>query len=98
KGEQFYAPGASDNIDFVLGDHGTTGHLPTSYGGVAPDFHDTVIEGVVNAGGVKSMDQAGGDVTGIAHVTNARLPSNNTRSTSVSVRFIFCSRQYLSTV
>ncbi|KAG6826566.1 hypothetical protein H0H87_006932 [Tephrocybe sp. NHM501043] len=78
KGEQFFAPGSSDNIDYVLSDHGTAGLLPTSYGGVAPDFHDTVIEGVVNAGGVKSMDQAGGVVTGIAHVTNARLPSNNT--------------------
>ncbi|KAG6815044.1 hypothetical protein H0H87_005556 [Tephrocybe sp. NHM501043] len=84
KGEQFYAPGVNDNIDYVLGDHGTTGHLPTSYGGVAPDFHNAVIEGVVNAGGSKSMDQAGGVVTGIAHVTNARLPSNNTRSTSAT--------------
>ncbi|KAG6916897.1 hypothetical protein DXG01_004730 [Tephrocybe rancida] len=84
KGEQFYAPGASDNIDYVLSDHGTTGLLPTSYGGVAPEFHNTIIEGVVNAGGVKSMDQAGGVVTGIAHVTNARLPANNTRSTSAT--------------
>ncbi|KAG6915821.1 hypothetical protein DXG01_009654, partial [Tephrocybe rancida] len=36
KGEQFFAPGTSDNIEYVLSDHGTTGHLPTSYGGVAP--------------------------------------------------------------
>ncbi|KAG6909901.1 hypothetical protein DXG01_014715 [Tephrocybe rancida] len=84
KGEQFFAPGSSDNIDYVLGDHGTTGLLPTSYGGVAPEFHNTIIKGVVNAGGVKSSDQAGGVVTGIAHVTNARLPSNNTRSTSAT--------------
>ncbi|KAG6848268.1 hypothetical protein H0H93_001740 [Arthromyces matolae] len=37
KGEQFFAPSSSDNIDYVLGDHGTTGLLPTSYGGVAPE-------------------------------------------------------------
>ncbi|KAG6816737.1 hypothetical protein H0H87_003437, partial [Tephrocybe sp. NHM501043] len=84
KGEQFFSPSTNDNIDYVLGDHGTTGLLPTSYGGVAPEFHDDIIEGVVNAGGVKSMDQAGGVVTGIAHVTNARLPANNPRSTSAT--------------
>ncbi|KAG6848205.1 hypothetical protein H0H93_002317, partial [Arthromyces matolae] len=84
KGEQFYAPGANENIDYDLADHGTTGLLPTSYGGTAPEFHNTVIQGVVNAGGVESQDQAGGNVTGISHVTNARLPSNSTRSTSAT--------------
>ncbi|KAG5730748.1 hypothetical protein E4T56_gene3497 [Termitomyces sp. T112] len=83
-GERFFEPQATDNIEYVLGDHGTNGLLPTSYGGVAPEFHNTIIKGVVNAGGSKSPDQAGGDVVGISHVTNARLPSNITRSTSAT--------------
>ncbi|KAG6848768.1 hypothetical protein H0H93_014268, partial [Arthromyces matolae] len=58
KVEQFHAPSAHENEDYDMSDHSTTGLLPISYGGTAPEFHNTVIQGVVNAGGVESQDQA----------------------------------------
>ncbi|KAG6811033.1 hypothetical protein H0H92_009264, partial [Tricholoma furcatifolium] len=82
KGEIFSAPNASENIDYVLGDHGVNGLLSTSYNGTAPEFHDTIIQGVVNAGGNEEADLASGTVVGISHITNARLPTNSTRATS----------------
>jgi len=103
KGERFFAPNASENIQFVLGDHGLNGLLDTSYVNPAPPsvplsvlqptrtdfffsrFHEFIISSLVKNGGHETLDNGGGLVDGIAHVTNARIPSNNTRATSVSL-------------
>ncbi|KAG6808976.1 hypothetical protein H0H92_002182 [Tricholoma furcatifolium] len=87
--EAFSPPTSSENIEYVLGDHGLSGLLPTSFSSSAPDFHNTIMQAVVNAGGYLSPDQAGGNVTGIAHVTNARLASNNTRATSTDFPYSY---------
>ncbi|KAG6807494.1 hypothetical protein H0H92_007279, partial [Tricholoma furcatifolium] len=49
-----------------------------------PTSSENIEYAVVKTGGYLSPDQAGGNVTDIAHVTNARLASNNTRATSIS--------------
>ncbi|KAJ7639231.1 hypothetical protein FB45DRAFT_787915 [Roridomyces roridus] len=87
KAEHFYPPGASSGIDFVTGDHGHSGPLATSFSSDAPPIHSDIIASVVNAGGVKSSDLESGNVVGIAHVTNARLPSNATRSDSATAYY-----------
>ncbi|KAJ7091834.1 hypothetical protein C8R44DRAFT_891391 [Mycena epipterygia] len=84
KAEHFFAPKATDDIDYTLMDHGLSGNIATSYNSAAPAIHDDIISSVVNAGGRKTADNDGGNVNGIAHVTNARLPSNSTRSTSAT--------------
>ncbi|KAG6809661.1 hypothetical protein H0H92_015283 [Tricholoma furcatifolium] len=87
--EAFPPPMSSENIEYVVGDHGLSGLLPTSFSSSAPDFHKTIMQAVVNAGGYLSLDQAGGNVTGIAHVTNAHLASNNTRATSTDFPYSY---------
>ncbi|GLB41038.1 putative GMC oxidoreductase family protein [Lyophyllum shimeji] len=87
KSEKFYPPAPSDNIQYVLSHHGTTGNVATSYSRPSPPIHDVIMSSVVNAGGFKSPDLEGGNATGIAHVTNARLPSNDTRSTSATAYY-----------
>ncbi|KAF8066833.1 hypothetical protein FPV67DRAFT_1670300 [Lyophyllum atratum] len=84
KSEHFYAPQPTDNINYVLEHHGVNGMVPTSYSAASPPIHDAIISSVVNSGGFASADLEGGNATGIAHVTNARLPSNETRSTSAT--------------
>ncbi|KAG6806279.1 hypothetical protein H0H92_011947, partial [Tricholoma furcatifolium] len=61
RNELFFAPNSSENIEYVLSDHGTAGLLPTSFSSTAPEFHNTIMQGVVNAGGFLSPDQAGGN-------------------------------------
>ncbi|KAF8477866.1 hypothetical protein JB92DRAFT_2838092 [Gautieria morchelliformis] len=93
KAERFFAPNASENIDFVLEEHGLYGNLATSYSNPAPPLHDTIISSVANAGGINTPDNDGGYVDGISHVTNARLPFNSTRATSATgYYFPFSSR------
>ncbi|KAJ7346264.1 hypothetical protein DFH08DRAFT_1081110 [Mycena albidolilacea] len=84
KAEHFYAPKPSDDIDFTLTAHGLSGNIATSYNSAAPPIHDDVISSVVNAGGLRSADNAGGNVDGISHATNARLPLNSTRATAAT--------------
>ncbi|KAG6808767.1 hypothetical protein H0H92_002970 [Tricholoma furcatifolium] len=80
--EAFSTPMSSENIKYILGNHGLSGLLPTLFSSTAHDFHNTIMQAVVNDGGYLSHDQAGGNVTGIARVTNARLASNNTHASS----------------
>ncbi|KAG6829537.1 hypothetical protein H0H92_004274 [Tricholoma furcatifolium] len=87
KSERFFAPNASQNIEYVLADHGTNGPVDTAYHGIAPEFHNTIIQGVVNAGGIKSLDLENGTVIGISHMTSALLPSNSTRSDSATAYY-----------
>ncbi|GLB41037.1 putative choline dehydrogenase [Lyophyllum shimeji] len=85
--EKFYPPAASDNIDYVLDNHGTSGKVASAFSIAAPPIHDDIVASVVNAGGVETADLEGGNVTGIAHVTNAKLPTNETRSTSATAYY-----------
>ncbi|GLB33264.1 putative GMC oxidoreductase family protein [Lyophyllum shimeji] len=87
KSEHFYPPPADSDIEYVLSHHGTTGNVATSYSRNAPPIHDAIISSVANSGGFKSSDLEGGNATGIAHVTNARLPSNDTRATSATAYY-----------
>ncbi|KAI0030609.1 hypothetical protein K488DRAFT_72051 [Vararia minispora EC-137] len=87
KSEHFYPPPANWSIEYVTSDHGNSGPVATSFGNPAPPIQQDMINSVVNYGGKQSPDLAGGHVDGMAWVTHARLPSNQTRATSATAYY-----------